>query len=248
MKRFFIYAVLAVFTFCIVSAQDGNDVVYLNNGTVIQGTITKLNENRSVTIKMLNGEEYTYPMVEVRKIDQTGKGVKIPYERGKSQHQSYSKYGQGFFFAVEGNGGYSLNLSGNNIGFGEIDFVGGYRFCDYFRVGAGFGPRYYFGPENARFNVARWAMPLYLDIRGNFIPNEYRNVVPYYSLDFGGTFPDGVMFRPTIGIRVGEARSAFLLGVSYTGQNLKNADIDKVTGKLKHKFTSFLSIKVGYEF
>lgn len=248
MKNLFISVIIAFIASFAINAQDTNDVIYLNNGSVIQGTITNIKENKSVTIVTLNGEKYTYQMVEVRKIDQSGKGVKIPYERGKSEHKAYSKFDQGFFFAVEGNGGYSLNLSGTNIGFGEIDFVGGYRVNDYFRIGAGFGPRYYFGPENARFNVARWGMPLYLDIRGNFIPNEYRNIVPYYSLDLGTSFPDGLMFRPTIGIRVGEARSAFLLGVSYTGQNLKNADFDKAKGTFKHKFTSFLSIKIGYEF
>ena len=128
-----------------------------------------------------------------------------------------------------------------------MDFVGGYRVNEFFRIGAGFGPRYYFGPERARLNVARWGMPLYLNIRGNFIPSEYRDCVPYYSIDCGTSFPDGIMFRPTIGVRIGEPRSAFLLGVSYTGQQLKNADLDK-DGKLKHKFTSFLSIKIGYEF
>lgn len=247
MKRYIIALLVAVLAFGAVKAQSAPDVVYLNNGSVIQGSIVSIKENKSVTIKTLSGEQYTYDMIEVRKIDQSGKGVKIPYERGKNDHRNYSTYSSGFFFAVEGNGGYSLNLSNSNIGFGEIDLVGGYRFNDFFRLGAGFGPRYYFGPENARSNVARWAMPLYLNVRGNFIPSEYRDVVPYYSFDIGTTFPDGFMFRPTIGIRVGEQRSAFLLGVSYTGQQLKNADVDK-DGKLKHKFTSFLSIKVGYEF
>ena len=139
MKNLFISVIIAFIASFAINAQDTNDVIYLNNGSVIQGTITNIKENKSVTIVTLNGEKYTYQMVEVRKIDQSGKGVKIPYERGKSEHKAYSKFDQGFFFAVEGNGGYSLNLSGTNIGFGEIDFVGGYRVNDYFRIGAGFG-------------------------------------------------------------------------------------------------------------
>lgn len=247
MKRFIFAAVLSLITALAAYSQDNYDVIYLNNGSVIQGSITNLKENQSVTIRTLSGEQYTYKMIEVRKIDRNSNGVKIPYERGKQEHKNYSTYSSGFFFAIEGNGGYSLNLSGNNIGFGEVDFVGGYRVNEFFRIGAGFGPRYYFGPERARLNVARWGMPLYLNIRGNFIPSEYRDCVPYYSIDCGTSFPDGIMFRPTIGVRIGEPRSAFLLGVSYTGQQLKNADLDK-DGKLKHKFTSFLSIKIGYEF
>ena len=106
MKRFIISAVVAIISAFTAYSQDNYDVIYLNNGSVIQGSITNIKENQSVTIRTLSGEQYTYKMIEVRKIDRNSNGVKIPYERGKQEHKNYSTYSSGFFFAIEGNGGY----------------------------------------------------------------------------------------------------------------------------------------------
>ena len=76
---------------------------------------------------------------------------------------------------------------------------------------------------------------------GNFIDDEFRTVTPYWSMDMGGAIKDGFMWRPTIGIRVGQSRSAFLLGVTYTGQNLKYK-----TGK--DRYVSAVGLTLGYEF
>lgn len=250
MKKFFSLIIAVCFALSLSAQQQGEDVVYLNNGTVIKGVIEDVKENVSVSIRTRNGELLTYPAVEVRRFAYGTEAV-IPQKGNKpTSHKDYSTFNTGFWCAVELQGGYSLNLSKKNVGMTELDVVGGYRFNQYAKVGLGFGGRYYFNNNDVRYSSVKWAFPLYLNVRGNFISDEYRSVVPYYSMDLGTAFRDGVFFRPTVGIRVGSERSAFLLGLSYMGQQLKCFKTNADTGnKLAHKkYTSFITLKVGYEF
>ena len=170
----------------------------------------------------------------------------MPTEAGLGTHGSnYLQYQRGFFMAAEASGGYSLNIDRPNFGYAELDVVGGYRFSEYLRVGIGLGGRYYANNADARNTSSHWGLPLFLDLRGNFIPGEYRDVVPFWSADIGTTFPDGAMFRPSIGIRVGQERSAFILSVGYMGQCIRAYGGD---GQADHPFYSFITMKLGYEF
>jgi len=153
----------------------------------------------------------------------------------------YSVAESGFWCAGQIYGAYSTIISSPNSPYGEIDFIGGYRFNKYLRVGIGLAGRYYFNNDEVRKSDMKWAMPLYLNIRGNIIDDTYRTVTPYYSMDLGATIRDGFMMRPTIGIRVGQERSAFLLGLTYTGQSLKYR-------KGNQKFVSFVGLTLGFEY
>ena len=102
-------------------------------------------------------------------------------------------------------------LFNSNFGYTEIDAVAGYRFNEYVRVGLGLGARYYFDNNKVRSTLSEWAFPIFLNVRGNFIPTRYRDVVPYYSFDIGVTVRDGFMLRPTVGLRVGRERSAWAM-------------------------------------
>jgi hypothetical protein len=83
-------------------------------------------------------------------------------------------------------------------------------------------------------------------VRGNFIPTQYRSVVPYYSFSIGGSIRDGFFFRPTVGLRIGQQRSAFLVSLSYVGQSMKGYKWNK---ELKYvDYVSFISLGIGYEF
>lgn len=171
--------------------------------------------------------------------------VKMPTEHGLGVTQTnYQDKTTGFFMAGEAVGGYSLNSGKDNFGFAEIDATGGYRFSEFFRAGIGLGVRRYFNDESARHMHHQWGMPLFVNFRGNFISTDYRNAVPFWSIDFGGSFPDGAMIRPTVGVRVGQQRSAFIASIGYMGQNIKTL----VNPDKKHSFYSFIAIKLGYEF
>lgn len=165
------------------------------------------------------------------------------------ENRIYTENQTGFFCAGEFVGAYSCRLENSNFGFLELDAIGGYRFNEYLNVGAGVGARYYFANNNVRYSSAKWAGPLFIDIRGQFIPHLYRNYVPYYSFDIGGTIRDGFMLRPTLGLRIGEPRSAFLIGIAYTGQNLTSYKWGEAgQKKKKDRFVSFITLKVGYQF
>lgn len=249
MKKLLSFLTAVCIALSVSAQQQGEDVVYLNNGSVIKGVIENVVDNVSVSIRTSNGELLTYPAVEVRRIAY-GKEPIVPKKGKKANtYNDYSTYETGFWWSTELQGGYSCNLEDANVGMVELDAIGGYRFNQYAKIGVGFGARYYFNNDKVRYSSVEWAFPLYLNVRGNFIPEEYRTVVPYYSVDLGTTFRDGVFFRPTIGIRVGSQRSAFLLGLSYMGQQLKCFTLGENDLRAeKKKFTSFVVLKVGYEF
>lgn len=164
-----------------------------------------------------------------------------------TRHTNLSKNNTGFFFAVEASGG--VTVTGATVPMVELDVVGGYRFNEFVRLGIGLGPRYYINGDRIRAaKKEQWTMPLYLNIRGNFIPGDYRNVIPYYSVDAGYTIGDDFMIRPSVGVRFGSNRSAFLLGIAYLGQNMKTGIINPDTNKETKYFGSFLCLKLGYEF
>lgn len=163
-----------------------------------------------------------------------------PVEKDENLN-NYSTYDTGFWIAGELSGGYSLRLKHSNSAIMELDVVGGYRFNQFLKAGIGIGGRYYFSNDNLRAANIAWSFPLYAEVRGNIINEAYYNVVPYYSFDIGGALRDGFMLRPTIGMRVGQKRSAFLLGLQLTAQSMRVAQGER-------KMIGLLSLKVGYEF
>jgi hypothetical protein len=176
---------------------------------------------------------------------QENRVVRMPEIHGETVQKEYTRANEGFWMSADVSGGYSCRLTRPNIGYSEIDVAGGYRFNEYLRVGVGVGARYYFDRETARRTSSTdWGFPLYLTVRGNFIPTQYRTVVPFYAFDFGTTVKDGVMIRPTVGLRIGQMRSAFIVALSYVGQFTEGLDygIDDVN------YMPFVSLRLGYEF
>lgn len=154
---------------------------------------------------------------------------------------NYSTNQTGFWAAAQLSGAYSAFLGKHNTPAVELDAVGGYRFSQWLRVGVGIGARYYIENSKLRSNKVKWAMPLYVNARGNFMDDTYRTVVPYWSFDLGGTVRDSYMIRPTLGLRIGQARSAFLVGVTYTAQRMKYVVGDNRT-------VSMVGLTLGYEY
>lgn len=152
----------------------------------------------------------------------------------------------GFWWSGEISSGYSVRFGKPNkstAGFGELDVTAGYRFSEYLRVGPGIGLRYYFPAHHLRKAKSPLSMPIYLNVRGQFMSCLYRDVVPYYSFNIGGAVNDGFFIRPTIGLKFGTLRNSFLLNLSYLGQSLKTLD-----DPFESSFISFVCIGLGYEF
>lgn len=182
-------------------------------------------------------------------VAQENQVYRMPEVETRDITKNYSSFDTGFWIAAEAVGAYSCRLYNSNFGLTEIDVTAGYRFNEYLRVGLGLGARYYFDNNKVRYYSSEWAMPIFANIRGNIIPTNYRTTVPYYSFDIGGTVRDGFMIRPTIGLRIGQPRNAFLLGLAYTGQSLKGFEFSPENKRLsKQRFVSFITLKLGYEF
>lgn len=154
---------------------------------------------------------------------------------------TYGNTDSGFWCAGQANIAYSTFLTSANTPYFELDFVGGYRLSQYLKPGIGIGGRYYSSNGNVRVRKLAWSMPLFVNLRGNIVDETYRDVVPYYSVDLGGVIRDGFMWRPSIGLRVGQKRSAFTAAVTYTLQTLKYR-----SGK--DKAASFVGVTLGYEY
>lgn len=244
MKRFILMLFMAIVVVTANAQEQELDYVFLKNGTAVKGMIENVEENISVTIRSVNGEVYSYPMIEVNRLAY-GKKPVIPTESSKGDYVDYTNYQQGFWCAVELQGAYSCHLKNDNGALTELDIVGGYRFNEFFRLGLGLGARYYIENDKIRHSDIKWSFPIFLNLRGNIIPSEHRTVVPFYSVDLGGTVRDGFMVRPTIGVRLGDPRSAFTVGITYLGQSLKAPVAE---GKYKRDYTSFVGLKIGYEF
>ena len=235
-----------------VMAANKFDYVYLNNGNVVKGVVES-NDDSKVTIRDTNGNLLSYNKIEVNRVV-LGKDPVVPSAPAGSTATGYRDFSQintGFWWGADLSGGISLREHVRNISFVELDAVAGYRFNEFIRIGAGIGIRDYLGRQDEiRARHSHISYPIFATARGNIIVNDYRNVVPYWSVDCGAAIQDGFMFRPTIGIRIGtEKRHSFILGLSYLNQRLLvGRYVEDNATKDKFKNISFLSLRLGYEF
>lgn len=168
--------------------------------------------------------------------------IKMPEEGGgTSKIFNTAQADKGYWCSVEAAGGSTLMEGRKNVAMAEVSFTNGYRFSEFFKVGVGIGALYYINNSNVRCSSRHLAMPLYLNARGNMLTDAIRGCVPYWSVDAGAVFPDGLFLAPTVGLRVGDKRSAFLVGIGYSIRQI-DAKRGADTGY------SGASLRIGYEF
>lgn len=148
---------------------------------------------------------------------------------------------RGYWCAIDAFGGSTAMEGMKNVAIVGASFVNGYRFSQYLKVGVGIGVMYYPNNSNVRDTDNHLSMPLFANARGNILSDEIRHTVPYWSVNAGVSIPDGPFLTPTIGLRIGEKRSAWLVGISYTLRKLKSYD------DCKSNYSGAL-MKIGYEF
>lgn len=232
------------------SADAEYGYIILNNGTVIEGSISKNVNTGTITIIAANGRTYSYTTTDVRTIRLGEKPKTTAETYAPSPEGVYTDQrakGSGFWGAVESTTGYSCRFNESNAGYEEISVVGGYRLNEFFRIGVGIGGRWYWNSSKLRTNNMEWSMPIYANIRGSFMDHAYRTTTPFYSLDIGGAIQDGFMIRPSVGLKIGELRSAFTIALAYTGQ-VMHAKNNNPAKNGDHNMVSLVSIKLGYEF
>ena len=169
--------------------------------------------------------------------------VRLPEKPNRPQYIDYSQNENGFWYAIEASGGSSVIIDKKNIQWAEGTFTGGYRFSENLRIGVGLGVRNYFaGNDIVRKDKHSWAMPVFANIRGNLISHLSREFVPYWSFSIGTVVPDGIFVSPTFGLRIGQPRNSFLIGIAYT---LGNIDVDRA---IYSESINHFALKIGYEF
>ncbi|MCM1107680.1 MAG: hypothetical protein NC388_01360 [Clostridium sp.] len=148
---------------------------------------------------------------------------------------------RGYWCAIELGGGSTVMENMRNVAMAGLAFANGYRFSQYIKVGVGIGALYYPNNSNVRDTRNHLSMPLFVNARGNILSDNMRRVVPFWSVSAGTSIPDGGFLTPGLGLRIGEKRSAFLVGIHYTLRHLKSHAecTDNYSGAM---------LKLGYEF
>ncbi|MCH5219996.1 MAG: hypothetical protein J1F20_05435 [Muribaculaceae bacterium] len=171
----------------------------------------------------------------------------------------YEHRDKGFYGAVEGSFAYSFghgfhpDTKDHNCTFLELDAVGGWKFSERLGIGLGLGIRKYFLTQ--KMFAHSWGMPVYIDLRGNFMSYRIYKLVPFWIMDLGYTVPDGFMFRPQFGFKFGQPHQ-FTVSLGYVGQFMRKYNYiingigneTNVYDGFKRVLFSSISIKIGYEF
>jgi hypothetical protein len=182
--------------------------------------------------------------------------IRLPERPNRPKYVDHSEKTNGFWCTVEANVGTFVTFKEGIKGAQKagLTVAGGYMVNEFFKIGAGLGGNYYFNDsEQIRNTSMKYNMPIFLDMRGNLTSQEVRNFVPYWSFDIGVAVHDGFFAAPTIGMRFGEMRDSWLLGLTVCFQQLDKhwTETDKQFaphGKVSPEMLSFIGLKVGYEF
>lgn len=195
-------------SFCLVSlftqAQEVEmvDVLFLRDGSVIEGKIVTLIPQDVIVLRMEDGVEFTYDVTDVTRVIQARKGEEIrASKKSKPPHPPKEK------------GWYNITNVGIINGRTERDIhVGltvnnttGYLFNRWIGVGLGVGL------DNYVPGAGELVYPVFLEVRGYVQPKPYSF---FYTLQagYGFAFPNsdflvteaegGLMYRPAIGYRI----------------------------------------------
>ncbi len=170
------------------------------------------------------------------------RNIKMPQVPKQENYTDYSLKDKGYWWSMDIAISPSLKFHETSAWTSTFSFVNGYRFNDYLKLGIGVGAMYYFANNDKLRNTdIKWAMPIFVNARGNFISQETREIVPFWSVDVGDVIRDGFLISPSIGCRIGERRSAFIVSIGYSYREI-NVKQESEKGR------SFATFKIGYEF
>lgn len=170
------------------------------------------------------------------------KEVRLPEKPTRPGFTNFAERNTGFWISLEADGGCSL-MEGKKatLPYTNLCVTGGYRLSEYLRLGVGLGARVYYKNADYRDSNSKFALPLYVNVRGNFMSAYERQNVPFWSLNIGGIVREGFFAQPTLGYSFGGTRNNFLLGITYTISCFKNF-------AQKDQAYSYLGLRLGYEF
>lgn len=95
--------------------------------------------------------------------------VKLPDAPKQTNYRNYEMEDKGFWCAVEAEGASSVMAHETNMQYANLSWTGGYRLSEFLRFGAGLGVRYYVNNADVRDTDNKFGIPIFANVRGNFI-------------------------------------------------------------------------------
>ena len=225
-----------------------NDIVYLNNGSVVYGIITEYNLEGSLKIVSADGVTLTFPSKSVRNVTkgnpntvyQTPQKYYLPMNSKTLRRGYKGSFDIGYEFTVG-------NFDGRLFG---VSTSHGFQFNPYIYLGGGLALNYYHDDfDEDSYGV----IPVFINVRTNFTTSR---ISPYFDFKTGYSINEdgGFYANPSIGVRFGLGRKLGLnLSASYTYQEVFLGYYYSSSSYGNHysnedKGISSLGIKLGLDF
>lgn len=216
------------------SYKDYQDVVYLNNGSIIRGVIIEQIPNKSLKIQTADGSVFVYEISDVLKITKE-RPVASSYTDKKNSN--FSRRGYRAFVDVGG----AIGVGDYGDAVFSISTSHGFQPNPYIFIGAGIGIDYHFDWEAA-------FLPIFADVRVYPLDTP---ITPFFGVKVGYSPVDGkgFYFNPAVGASFGIAKK-FAMNVSV-GYNMQMAKIEYWSPYYTYEENENIggvSLKLGFEF
>ena len=234
----------ALITTVAFGQNNNQDVVYLENGSIIQDVAIEQTPNKSIEIETADRNVFVYQMNGVEELEEGLLQGKSGNSLNNSGFQYNSRFQPGYKGIVEfgcevGIGDYGMDRL-------KLNIINGYQVNSRASLGFGTGVRYYFDAEAT-------LIPIFADFRATFMDTK---VSPYVSAGIGYSFDAtngfegvGFIFSPTVGVsfKISE-RSALNVGIGYEMQQMEFYYYDYYSIYFFKKLSDAISINVGISF
>jgi hypothetical protein len=240
MKTILLFLTIVWFSLCATAQKNMEDVIYLKNGSKINGTIMQLFPDSTVRIKQTDGSIWVFPMKEISMID---KEEKNKFKANIAETKGYRFGLDAGFLIGSGDNRNSAPLS--------LQMIHYYHISPYNSVGIGSGLEFF------RTTQA----PLFADIR-HYFNRKYD--APFFFLQGGGLFPlgsgetddSGYSYKGKTGYMINSGfgflfpmneKSALTIILSYRYQDLRFArDYAPLPDYMRIEKMSRLNIRFGF--
>ena len=225
MKRTIIF-LLTLFSLVQLNAQNKEyfkDIVYLKNESKIIGQLLDYKIGEKVEIKLSTGQILTFPDNVVKKIEIYSPENEVKEKTVKDYKFKDKVFYNNFGMKIISGANSSRNNSIYRNGFG-LEYSLGYRYNNYFSVGAGTAI------DNYNYGLGELFIPVYFDF---FSFYRKSRISPYFKLQAGYGFVSttrdnvidsdgGIMFSPAFGIKypgMGNLNYMFDINFKYQKAN-----------------------------